>query len=303
LTIGLANVCFWRCQKTYPVAARVVNPSGEWETKQNQDLNMKYTYEEMAKMIDHSLLHPTMTDQDIEEGCRLAAEYDVASVCIKPYAVKRAATFLKGSNVKVGAVIGFPHGNSTTESKRYETELACKDGAVEIDMVINIGKAMSGDWDYVESDVKAVCDEAHAHGAKVKVIFENDYLTEGGAGLGSDDFKRKLCKLSERAGVDWVKTSSGYGFVKGADGKYSYKGATEHDLSLMRANVSAKVQVKAAGGVRDLDGLIKVRDLGGSRCGATATAAMLDDYRKRAAAEKAGASQPTDEGKIGSGGY
>ena len=130
-------------------------------------------------------------------------------------------------------------------------------------MVINIGKALSGDWDYVERDVKAVCDEAHRHGAKVKVIFENDYLTKGGAGLSSDDFKTKLCQLCERAGADWVKTSSGYGFVKQPDGSYNYQGATEHDLALMRASVSPKVQVKAAGGVRDLDGLIKVRDLGG----------------------------------------
>jgi len=266
-------------------------------------LKMNYTYEEMAKMIDHSLLHPTMTDKDMEDGCKLAAKYDVASVCIKPYAVKRAVELLKGTDVKVGAVIGFPHGNSVTESKRYETELACKDGAVEIDMVINVGKAMGGDWDYVGRDVKAVCDEAHSHGAKVKVIFENDYLTEGGAGLSSDEFKRKLCELSERAGADWVKTSSGYGFIKGADGKYSYKGATEHDLALMRASVSEKVQVKAAGGVRDLDGLIKVRDLGATRCGATATAAMLDDYRERAAAENSAQYQAGGGGKIGAGGY
>lgn len=264
---------------------------------------MKYTYEELAKMIDHSLLHPTMTDQELEDGCRLAAKYGVASVCIKPYAVKRAAELLKGTGVFVGAVIGFPHGNSATESKRYETELACKDGAVEIDMVINIGKALGGDWDYVERDVKAVCDEAHKHGAKVKVIFENDYLTKGGAGLSSDDFKRKLCQLCERAGADWVKTSSGYGFVKQPDGSYNYKGATEHDLALMRASVSAKVQVKAAGGVRDLDGLIKVRDLGGSRCGATATAAMMDEYRRREAAEKAGQSIEGKAASIGSGGY
>ena len=155
-------------------------------------------------------------------------------------------------------------------------------------MVINLGKALSGDWDYVECDVKAVCDEAHKHGAKVKVIFENDYLTQGGAGLSSDDFKRKLCHLCERAGADWVKTSSGYGFVKQTDGSYNYKGATEHDLALMRASVSAKVQVKAAGGVRDLDGLIKVRDLGGSRCGASATAAILDEYRRREAASAEG---------------
>ena len=248
---------------------------------------MKYTLEELAKMIDHSLLHPMMTDAELEAGCRLAAEYKVASVCIKPYFVARAVELLRGSGVLVGAVIGFPHGNSCTESKRYETELACRDGAAEIDMVINIGKALSGDWDYVQRDVQAVCDEAHRHGAKVKVIFENDYLTHGGAGLSSDDFKRRLCELCERAGADWVKTSSGYGFVKQADGSYNYKGATEHDLTLMRASVSPRVQVKAAGGVRDVDGLIKVRDLGATRCGATATAAMLDEcHRRRFAIEK-----------------
>lgn len=254
-------------------------------------------------MIDHSLLHPTMTDQELEDGCKLAAKYGAASVCIKPYAVKRAAELLRGTGVLVGCVIGFPHGNSCMESKRYETELACRDGAVEIDMVVNLGKALSGDWDYVERDIRAVCDEAHEHGAKVKVIFENDYLTNGGAGLGSDDFKRKLCEISERAGADWVKTSTGYGFVKGADGKYSYKGATEHDLQLMRAACSPKVQVKAAGGVRDLDGLIHVRDLGASRCGATATAAMLDEYRRRESAEKSGAALPGVKPTLGSGGY
>jgi deoxyribose-phosphate aldolase len=264
---------------------------------------MKYTYEQLAKMIDHSLLHPTMTDQELEDGCRLAAKYGAASVCIKPYAVPRAVEWLRGSGVLVGAVIGFPHGNSCTESKRYETELACRDGAAEIDMVINLGKALSGDWDYVERDVQAVCDAAHQHGAKVKVIFENDYLTKGGADLSSDDFKKKLCQLCERAGADWVKTSSGYGFVKQPDGSYNYKGATEHDLALMRANVSAKVQVKAAGGVRDLDGLIKVRDLGGSRCGATATAAMMDEYRNRAAAEQAGQAGETKSAGLGTGGY
>lgn len=265
---------------------------------------MKYTYEELAGMIDHSLLHPTMTDQELEDGCRLAAKYRVASVCIKPYAVKRAVELLKGTNVLVGCVIGFPHGNSATESKRYETELACKEGAVEIDMVINIGKALSGDWDYVERDVRAVCDEAHKHGAKVKVIFENDYLTKGGAGLGSDDFKRKLCQICEKAGADWVKTSTGYGFVKGSDGKYSYQGATEHDLKLMRAACSPKVQVKAAGGVRDLDGLIMVRDLGGSRCGASATAQLLDEYQRRLEAEAKGDAQSSKAGAgLGSGGY
>lgn len=260
---------------------------------------MKYTYQELAKMIDHSLLHPTMTDADLEAGCKLAVQYDVASVCIKPYAVKQAAQWLAGSDVKVGAVIGFPHGNSATESKVFETELACRDGAVEIDMVINLGKAIGGDWEYVQRDVKAVVDAAHAKDAKVKVIFENDYLTQGGAGLSSEDFKKRLCEICETAGADWVKTSSGYGFIKGPDGKYSYQGATEADLKLMRESCSEAVEVKAAGGVRDLEGLIKVRDLGASRCGATATAAMLDEYRRR---ESAGESDEST-GTIGQGGY
>jgi deoxyribose-phosphate aldolase len=263
---------------------------------------MKYSYEELAGMIDHSLLHPTMTDQELEEGCRIAVRYGVASVCIKPYAVAKAAEWLRGSKVAVGAVIGFPHGHSTTESKRYETQLACRDGAVEIDMVINIGKVLSGDWDFVEGDVQAVCDEAHQHGAKVKVIFENDYLDQGGAGLSSDDLKRKLCQICERAGADWVKTSTGYGFVKGKDGQYNYRGATEHDLQLMREACSPKVQVKAAGGVRDLDGLILVRDLGCTRCGASATVAMLEEYKRRATAEE---DTPVEPGRaqLGAGGY
>jgi deoxyribose-phosphate aldolase len=242
---------------------------------------VKYTYEELAGMIDHSLLHPMLTDLELEEGCKLAVKYGVASVCIKPYAVKRATELLAGSKVLVGCVIGFPHGNSCTESKRYETELACRDGAVEIDMVLNIGKALGGDWDYVERDVKVVCDEAHRQGARVKVIFENDYLDKGGAGLSSDDFKRQLCRICERAGADWVKTSTGFGFVKQPDGGYNYRGATEHDLELMRTACSTKVQVKAAGGVRDLDSLIRVRELGASRCGASATAGILDEYRRR----------------------
>jgi len=253
---------------------------------------MKYSYEELAGMLDHSLLHPTLTDKELEEGCRLAAQYKVASVCVKPYFVKRAAELLRGTGVKVGAVVAFPHGNSATEVKRFETQVACRDGAVEIDMVINIGKALSGDWDYVEADIRAVCDEAHAHGAKVKVIFENDFLPD-------DAVKIRLCEVSERAGADWVKTSTGYGFVKGPDGQYSYRGATEHDLRLMRAHVSSAVQVKAAGGVRDLDTLIKVRELGCTRCGATASAAMLEEYKKRAAGQSASGGQAS----LGSGGY
>jgi deoxyribose-phosphate aldolase len=256
---------------------------------------MKYTYDELAKMIDHSLLHPTMTDRELAAGCRLAKKYRVASVCIKPYAVKAAAKLLKGSGVAVGAVVGFPHGSGTTESKRYETEIACRDGATEIDVVINVGKALSRDWAYVEKDIRTVVREAHKHGAIVKVIFENDFMP-------GDAIKRKLCRISEKAGADFVKTSTGYGFVKDSDGKYSYQGATEHDLVLMRQAVSSKVQVKAAGGVRDLDALIHVRDLGTTRCGATATAAMLEEYRRRERAERASGASGAS-GALGTGGY
>jgi deoxyribose-phosphate aldolase len=240
---------------------------------------MRYTYADISGMIDHSLLHPTMTDKELRAGCRLARKYSVASVCIKPYAVKMAARLLKGSGVAVGAVVGFPHGGSTTSVKRYETEVACRDGATEIDMVINIGKALSADWAFVLADIRAVVREAHKRRAIVKVILENDYLS-------GDAIKRKLCRIAEKAGADFVKTSTGYGFVKGPDGRYSYLGATDHDLILMRAACSKRVQVKAAGGIRDLDALIRVRDLGTTRCGATATAAMLDDYRRRAAGDR-----------------
>jgi deoxyribose-phosphate aldolase len=260
---------------------------------------MTYTYSDLAGMIDHSLLHPTMTDAELQAGCELAARYRAASVCIKPYAAQQAAEWLRGTGVKVGCVIGFPHGNSKTSVKVFETAEACRDGAEEIDMVINLGKALSGDWAFVEADVRAVCEEAHRHGAKVKVIFENDYLTKGGAGLTSDAFKQKLCEICERAGADWVKTSTGYGFVKQADGSYNYQGATEHDLRLMRASCSQKVQIKAAGGVRDLDGLIKVRELGATRCGATATAGMMDEFRRREASGTASAAPA----EIGKGGY
>jgi deoxyribose-phosphate aldolase len=264
---------------------------------------MKYSYEELAGMLDHSILHPTATDRDLEEGCKLAARLGTASVCVKPYAVKRAAELLAGTRVIVGCVVGFPHGNSATEAKRYETQLACQDGAKEIDMVINLGKAMSGDWSWAEQDVKAVCDEAHRHGAKVKVIFQNDYLEKGGAGLGGDEFKQRLCELCERAGADWVKTSTGFDFVKQPDGGFQCKGATEHDVKLMRASVSPRVQVKAAGGVRNLDALIKVRDLGASRCGTSSSAVLLDEYRKREADEKAGKGGASKEAAFGAGGY
>ncbi|MEZ6064696.1 MAG: deoxyribose-phosphate aldolase [Planctomycetaceae bacterium] len=256
------------------------------------------TYDELAGMIDHSLLHPTLTDPELIEGCQLAARYRVASVCVKPYFVAAAARLLAGTKVKVGTVVGFPHGSVSTEAKRTETELACNDGAVEIDMVINVGKAIGGDWEYVKREIAAVCEAAHRHGALVKVIIENDYLTDGGAGLTGDELKRRLCEVCEQAGADWVKTSTGFGFVKQPGGGYGCKGATEADLVLMRAACSSRVQVKAAGGVRDLDGLIKVRELGCTRCGASATQAILDEYHRRAAGESSAAA-----GTIGQGGY
>ncbi len=229
---------------------------------------------ELAKMIDHSLLHPTMDDATLREGCQLARQYNAASVCIKPYAIALAVEELKGSDVLVGTVIGFPQGNSSIEVKVFETEQACKAGAVEIDMVVNIGKVLGEDWDYVRKEIKAVNDTTHQHNAILKVIFENDFLPE-------DKFKIKLCEICSELKVDFVKTSTGYGFVKGSDGKYSYQGATEHDLKLMRKHTAEGIQVKAAGGVRTLDDLLKVKELGVTRIGATATAAMLDEARQR----------------------
>lgn len=229
---------------------------------------------ELAKMIDHSILQPTHTDEDLKKQCAIAEKYDVASVCVKPYAVKQAVEILKGTDVKVGCVIGFPHGNSSTAVKIFETEQACKDGALEIDMVINIGKALGGDWDYVEKEIKAITDVCHRKKAIVKVIFETDYITR------TED-KIKLCEICTGVGADFVKTSSGYGFVKQADGNYNYKGATVADIELMRKHSGPGVQVKSAGGVRTLDDLLKMRAAGATRSGATATEAMLDEAAKR----------------------
>ncbi len=228
----------------------------------------------LAKMIDHSLLHPTLTDAELLEGCKLALKYDVASVCIKPYAVKMATELLAGTDVLVGTVIGFPHGNSTVSIKVAETIQACKDGAVEIDMVVNIGKVLANDWTYVQEEIQAVKTACKQHGAILKVIFENDFLPE-------DSFKIKLCEICTAVGAEFVKTSTGYGFVKGSDGKYSYEGATEHDLRLMLDHVGPGVLVKAAGGVRTLDGLLKVQEMGVARLGASATAAIMEDAYRR----------------------
>jgi len=221
------------------------------------------TRKELAKVIEHSLLRPELTEQDVIDGCKLAARYDVATVCVKPCHVHLAAEMLQGTDVKVSAVVGFPHGSNLTAIKVAEAQAAMDDGAVELDMVLNIGQLRSSKVDEVRLDIQAVCEVAHARGAKVKVIFENAYL--------DDEQKILACKLSEAAGADWVKTSTGF----------APSGATLEDLRLMRANVGPSVQVKAAGGVRTLDSLLAVIDAGVTRCGATATATILDEFDKR----------------------
>jgi deoxyribose-phosphate aldolase len=231
------------------------------------------TYKQFAKVIDHSLLRPELTETDVLAGCELAARYHVATVCVKPCHVLLAKEALKESDVIVSTVIGFPHGSSLTVIKVAESQLAMDQGALELDMVLNIGQLRSGKYDYVREDIQAVCDATHARGVKVKVIFENSYLT--------DDEKVIACQLSEAAGADWVKTSTGF----------SSGGATLDDLRLMRANVSERVQVKAAGGVRTLQALLEVIDAGVTRCGATATANILDDFKRM----KEGASLETPQ--------
>jgi deoxyribose-phosphate aldolase len=227
-------------------------------------LNSKtITPEQLAKVIDHSLLKPELTEAEVIAGCQLADQYHTATVCVKPCHVKLAAEVLKDSDVVVSTVVGFPHGSNLTAVKVAEATLAMDDGAKELDMVLNIGQLRSGKLDDVRKDIQAVCEAAHARRAKVKVILENAYL--------SDEEKVRACKLCEEAGADWVKTSTGF----------SPSGATLEDLRLMRSTVSEKVQVKAAGGVRTLDAILEVIDVGCTRCGATATAVILDEFKQR----------------------
>jgi deoxyribose-phosphate aldolase len=227
-------------------------------------LNSKtITVEQLAKVIDHSLLKPELTEAEVVAGCELAARYHTATVCVKPCHVSLAAQVLKDSDVLVTTVIGFPHGSNLTAIKVAEAQAAMADGARELDMVLNIGQLRSGKADEVRQDIQAVCQAAHERGVKVKVILENAYLT--------DDQKVLACQLCEAAGADWVKTSTGF----------APSGATLDDLRLMRRSVSEKVQVKAAGGVRTLDGILDVIDVGCTRCGATATAAILDEFKSR----------------------
>jgi deoxyribose-phosphate aldolase len=225
------------------------------------------TLEQFAKTIDHSLLQPQLTEAEVIAGCELAARYHTASVCVKPYHVKLAKRLLAESDVLVSTVVGFPHGSSTTETKLAEARQALEEGAVELDMVINYGELRSGHLDYVRDEVKDICDLAHSRNAKVKVIFENAYLT--------DEEKVVACKLCDEAGADWVKTSTGF----------APTGATVDDIKLMCANVSDRVQVKAAHGVRTLAAALEMIDAGATRIGATATAAMCDDFGKWKAGE------------------
>jgi deoxyribose-phosphate aldolase len=229
---------------------------------------------DIAKMIDHSILHPTFTDEDLKKNCETAKKYHVATVCVKPYHTRMAAEILKDSDVAVCAVIGFPHGNSTTEVKIAETLQVIKDGATEVDMVANIGKVLQGDWSYVDNEIKTINDTCLKNKAILKVIFETDFLSR-------DEDKIKLCEICSNHKVAFVKTSTGYGFVKNDDGKFSYVGATEHDLKLMRKHSAPEVQIKASGGIRNLDQILKVRELGVTRVGATATVAIIEEARKR----------------------
>ncbi|MEM3388022.1 MAG: deoxyribose-phosphate aldolase [Thermoproteota archaeon] len=234
---------------------------------------MVKSLESISKIIDHSLLHPTLTDEDLKAGCLVAKKYNVAAVCIKPYAIRLAREMLSGSSVAICTVVGFPHGSNTIEIKVMETEKACEDGAAEIDFVVNIGKVLSGDWDYVSREIKAVNDTAVERGAIVKVIFENDYLT--------DDSKVKLCHVCNKHRVAFVKTSTGYGFVKQPDGTYMYRGAVDSDIILMRRECIPEIQIKAAGRIRKLDDLLRLKALGATRIGTSSTVDILEEARKR----------------------
>ena len=227
------------------------------------------SYSDVAKAIDHSLLKPELDDTFVEAGCRLAIEYDVASVCVRPRDVAHADELLGKGSVAVGTVIGFPHGSSRTETKVFESRLALRDGARELDMVIDIGALISGRDAYVQEQIAEIVDVAHSDGALVKVILENAYLT--------DEQKVRGCRLVEAAGADFVKTSTGF----------APTGATIADLKLMRRSVSPRVGVKAAHGIRTLDALIEVLEIGVTRVGATQTAAMLDEFKQRKAAAAA----------------
>ncbi len=232
---------------------------------------------DLAKMIDHSLLHPTITDADLRSGCEIAAKYACATVCIKPYAVLLAAELLAEADCDICAVAGFPHGNSHTSIIVAEAELACEEGASEIDIVANTGKVLGGNWDYITAELKAVNEAMIAKGAILKVIFENDFLEEYHI--------INLSRICSDLNIAFIKTSTGYGFVKQDNGMYSYEGSTVPHLMLMREHSDSSVQIKAAGGVKNLDGLLRVRELGCTRVGATATIEILEEAKVRFGSE------------------
>lgn len=237
-------------------------------------MSEKIKVSDIAKMIDHSILHPTFSDIDLKRECEIAKKYNVATVCVKPFHTKLASEILWSSNVEVCSVIGFPHGNSTTDIKVQETLQVIFYGATEVDMVMNIGKVLQGDWGYVEKEIVEINKVCIENDAILKVIFENDYLP-------SDEFKIRLCEICNRVKVAFVKTSTGYGFKKNDSGTYYYDGATDHDLILMRKHCSPEIQIKAAGGVRSLDDLMRVHTLGVTRIGATATEAIIEEAKAR----------------------
>ena len=231
--------------------------------------------QELAKKIDHTLLTPAATFAELQKEVQVALKYNVASICVKPYWVKETAALLKGSDVITCCVIGFPHGNSATKVKSFEAETACQDGAEEVDMVINIGKVLEEDWVYIENELKEVVKVTKKYGAGLKVIFETDYLPE-------DRHKIKLCELCSKLQIEFVKTSTGFGFKKDKSGNLYYDGATEHDIKLMKKHCTGITQIKASGAIRDLDKLLKMLEYGATRIGATATEAMLEEAKARA---------------------
>lgn len=243
---------------------------------------MNFSYHDIAKMIDHSLLNPVMTTAELEQGIRLARELDAASVCIMPYYLRRCAELLKGSTVKASTTIGFPHGGHTTATKLAEARQALDEGGEELDAVVNISKVLSGDWAYVQEELKALTDLTHSRGQKIKIIFENCYL--------KDEHKVRLCEICGGIGVDWVKTSTGYGTG----------GATDDDLKLMRRHSPANVQVKAAGGVRTFARLLEVRAIGVTRVGASRTREILEECRQHLDGKPAGSGPAGHDPRPGS---
>ncbi|QRV76178.1 deoxyribose-phosphate aldolase [Ceratobasidium sp. AG-Ba] len=250
---------------------------------------------DIAKMIDLALLQPNMTDAEIRAGLETAKQYKTATACIKPYSIPMAKEILAGSGVLICPVIGFPHGNSSTNVKVFEASEAVRAGGNEIDMVINVGRALSGEWEYVEEEIKAVNDAVVSGGAILKVIFENDYL--------KDEHIIKLCEICTKIGVAFVKTSTGYGFKKQSNGMYIYDGATIPHLALMRKHCPPSVQIKAAGGLKTLDDLLRVRAMGVTRVGASAAPAIIAEAAARGIGETPVKVEVDLAGAVSGGGY